>query len=289
MCLDCLEAAKYFTTMDLQSGYWQLEVDPVDHHKTAFTTKYGLFEYAKLPMGLCNAPSTFQCCMELIICGLQWKTVLIYLDDIIIFSPTKEDHLTQLAKVLRLLQSAGLKLKSSKCDLLKKEVVFLGHVVNGCSVSPNPKQISAVKDWKEPSTVRHVQQLLGFCNYYHQFIYHFSNIAAPLHQLTQKDSDFEWSPECQIEFDGLKTALCEAPILAYPKFSGMFVVDTDASNVGIGGVLSQIQDGVERVICFASKKLNKPQWRYHVTSRELLAVVVFPKNSSITYLDSSSF
>ena len=275
MCLDCLGAAKYFTTMDLQSGYWQLEVDPVDRHKTAFTTKYGLFEYAKLPMGLCNAPSTFQRCMELILRGLQWKTVLIYLDDIIIFSPTIEDHLTQLAEVLRLLQSAGLKLKPSKCDLLKKEVVFLGHVVNGCGVSPNPKLISAVKDWKEPSTVRQVQQFLGLCNYYRRFIYQFSNIAAPLSQLTQKDSDFEWSPECQIAFDGLKAALCDAPILAYPKSSGMFVVDTDASNVGIGGVLSQIQDGEERVICFASKKLNKSQRRYCVTRRELLAVVVF--------------
>ena len=275
MCLDCLGSAKYFTTMDLQSGYWQLEVDPADRHKTAFTTKYGLFEYSKLPMGLCNAPSTFQRCMELILRGLQWKTVLIYLDDIIVFSPSIEEHLNQLADVFQLLSSAGLKLKPSKCNLLKQEVLFLGHIVSGSGVQPNPQLISTVKEWKVPVTVRQIQQFLGLCNYYRRFIYQFSDAASPLTRLTQKDTEFEWNAECQVAFDGLKAALCDAPILAYPRSNGLFILDTDASDVGIGGILSQIQDGEERVICFASKKLNKSQTRYCVTRRELLAVVVF--------------
>ena len=275
MCLDCLGSAKYFTTMDLQSGYWQLEVDPADRHKTAFTTKYGLFEYSKLPMGLCNAPSTFQRCMELILRGLQWKTVLIYLDDIIVFSPSIEEHLNQLADVFQLLSSAGLKLKPSKCNLLKQEVLFLGHIVSGSGVQPNPQLISTVKEWKVPVTVCQIQQFLGLCNYYRRFIYQFSDVASPLTRLTQKDTEFEWNAECQVAFDGLKAALCDAPILAYPRSNGLFILDRDASDVGIGGILSQIQDGEERVICFASKKLNKSQTRYCVTRRELLAVVVF--------------
>jgi hypothetical protein len=147
--------------MDLQSGYWQLEVDPAHHQKTAFTTKYGLFEYTKLPMGLCNAPSTFQRCMEMILRGLQWKTVLIYLDDIIIFSPTIDEHLDQISQVFSLLLSAGLKLKPAKCDMLKKKVLFLGHIAGANGLLPNSTLISSVHGWKEPTTVRQVQQFLG--------------------------------------------------------------------------------------------------------------------------------
>ena len=275
MCLDSLATAKYFSTMDLQSGYWQLEVHPDDRHKTAFTTKYGLFEYAKLPMGLCNAPSTFQRCMELIFRGLQWRTILIYLDDIIVFSSTLDEHLLRMEEVLRLLQSAGLKLKPAKCDFFKEQVLFLGHMVSAGGILPNPKLISAVKEWKEPSGVRQIQQFLGLCNYYRRFIYKFSEVAAPLTKLTEKNVDFIWTPECQVAFSELKDALCNAPILSYPQFGSTYILDTDASDVGIGGVLNQLQDGEEKVICFTSKKLSKAQRCYCVTRRELLAAVVF--------------
>ena len=275
MCLDALGSACLFSTMDLQSGYWQLEVDEADRHKTAIITKYGLFEYAKLPMGLCNSPSSFQRCMELILRGLQWKTVLIYLDDIIVFSSSLDEHLVKLREVFQLLQSSGLKLKPAKCDLLKKEVLFLGHIVGVNGIRPNPKLIDAVKKWVEPTTVKQVQQFLGLCNYYRRFVYQFSEIASPLTKLTEKKADFHWDQECQVAFDGLKEALCEAPVLAYPRSSGLFIVDTDASNTGVGGVLSQLQDDEEKVIWYASKKLSRAQRQYCVTRRELLAAVIF--------------
>ena len=179
MVLDCLSSARLFSTVDLQSGYWQLEMHPKDRHKTAFITKYGLFEYSKLPFGLCNAPGTFQRCMELIFRGLQWKTVLIYLDDIIVFSSRFDEHMQRLGEVLNHLQKAGLKLKPSKCALLKKQVLYLGHVVSPEGLSPNPELVQAVRAWETPKCVRHVQQFLGLCNYYRRFIKDFSEIASP--------------------------------------------------------------------------------------------------------------
>ena len=164
-----------------------------------------------------------------------------------------------------------------KCDLLKKEVLFLGHIVGVNGIRPNPKLIDAVKKWVEPTTVKQVQQFLGLCNYYRRFVYQqiFSEIASPLTKLTEKKADFHWDQECQVAFDGLKEALCEAPVLAYPRSSGLFNVDTDASNTGVGGVLSQLQDDEEKVIWYASKKLSRAQRQYCVTRRELLAAVIF--------------
>ena len=147
MVLDCLSTARLFSTLDLQSGYWQLEMDPKDRSKMAFITKYGFYEYSKLPFGLCNAPSTFQRCMELVFLGLKWKTILIYLDDIIIFTSDFQEHLSHLEEVLEHLREAGLKLKPSKCDLLKKEVLFLGHVVSSAGIQPNPELIETVEKW----------------------------------------------------------------------------------------------------------------------------------------------
>ena len=275
MVLDCLSSARLFSTVDLQSGYWQLEMHPKDRHKTAFITKYGLFEYSKLPFGLCNAPGTFQRCMELIFQGLQWKTVLIYLDDIIVFSSRFDEHMQRLGEVQNHLQKAGLKLKPSKCALLKKQVLYLGHVVSPEGLSPNPELVQAVRAWETPKCVRHVQQFLGLCNYYRRFIKDFSEIASPISQLTRKDKQFEWTEECKAAFQNLKDILCTSPVLAYPKEGSPYVLDTDASDVGIGAVLSQEQDGEERVIAYASKKLDRQQQRYCVTRRELLAVVTF--------------
>ena len=275
MCLDCLGGARWFSMLDLQSGYWQLTLDQKDQHKTAFITKYGLYEYTKLPFGLCNAPSTFQRCMELVLRGLQWQTLLIYLDDIIIHSMTIEEHFQRLEEVLKRLSEAGLKLKPSKCQLLKPEVLFLGHVVGRDGIRPNPQLVEAVQKWKVPENVKECQQFMGLCNYYRRFIYKFSDIASPITQLTKKNIDFHWSTECQQAFDKLKIVLCSTPILGYPQKEGIFIVDTDASNIGIGAVLSQVQMGEERVLCYASKKLDKSQQRYCVTRRELLAVVTF--------------
>ena len=176
ICLDCLAEASVFSVMDLQSGYWQLKVAPEDRHKTAFITKYGLFEYTKMPFGLCNAPSTFQRCMELIFRGMQWKTLLIYLDDIILYSSNLDDHFEKLDEVLSRLKRAGLKLKPSKCEFIKDEVVYLGHVVCRNGIKPNPKIIDSVENWKVPSSVKDVQKFLGLCNYYRSYVTRFSEV-----------------------------------------------------------------------------------------------------------------
>ena len=275
MCFDSLGGVRYFTTLDLQSGYWQIGVDESDVHKTAFITKYGLFECIKMPFGLCSAPSTFQRCMELVFRGLQWRTLLIYLDDIIILGRTMEENLDRLDEALGRLEEANLKLKPSKCRLLQREVLFLGHIVSADGVCPNPKLVESIHAWEPPKDRRGVQQFLGLCNYYRRFVPDFSGVAKPLTDLTSKATEFQWSEAAHQAFERLKVALSSAPLLSFPLPSGDYVLDTDASDVGVGAVLSQVQDGVERVIAFSSKKLNKQQRRYCVTRRELLAVVTF--------------
>ena len=161
MCLDCLASAKVFSTIDLQSAYMQLEVAEEDRHKTAFITKYGLFEYLVMPFGLCNAPSTFQRCVELIFRGIQWKYLLVYLDDIIVIASNFDEHLDRLEEVFKRLLEAGLKMKPSKCELIKTEVLFLGHVVSPEGIKPNPKTVEAIKSWKVPSNVKEIQSFLG--------------------------------------------------------------------------------------------------------------------------------
>ena len=220
MSIDCLGSAQFFSTLDLQAGYWQLMLEETSRPKTAFITKYGLYEYTKLPFGLCNAPSTFQRCMELIFRGLQWSELLIYLDDIIIFSKDIEEHLVRLDEVLGRLEKAGLKLKPSKCDLLKSEVLFLGHVVSKEGIQPNPKLIEDIINWHVPKNVKEIQQFLGLCNYYRRFINQFSDIASPLTHLTKKGVDFVWDDRCLRSFEKLKQALCEAPVLSYPMNDG---------------------------------------------------------------------
>ena len=288
MCLDHLSGARYFSTLDLQSGYWQIEMAEKDIPKTAFITKYGLFEYTKMPFGLCSAPSTFQLCMELVFRGLQWKTLLIYLDDLIIIGKTMSENLMHLDEVLHRLEQAGLKLKPSKCQILQSEVVFLGHVVSQLGIHPNPMLVESVKLWRAPNSRRGVQQFLGLVNYYRCFIPSFIDIAAPLTELTRKDGVFSWSGTAETAFQKLKEALLSAPILVFPRDEGDFVLDTDASAIGIGAVMQQVQDGEEKVVANGSKKLNKQQRRYCVTRRELLAIVVFLKEFR-NYLQGKSF
>ena len=275
MCLDSLGGARFFTTLDLQSGYWQIGMAESDIPKTAFITKYGLYEYTKMPFGLCSAPGTFQRCMELVFRGLQWQTILIYLDDLIILGGTKEENLDHLDVALGRLEAAGLKLKPSKCHILQPEVLFLGHVVSEQGMRPNPQLIDCVRNWKPPTSRREVQQFLGLANYYRRFVPKFSDLAVPLTELTRKDQDFKWGEEAQGAFQSLTQALCSAPILSFPRETGDFVLDTDASATGVGAVLQQIQDGEEKVLAYGSKKLNRQQRNYCVTRRELLAIVVF--------------
>ena len=277
--LDALGGARYFVALDLAAGYWQILMDAAARDKSAFSTASGLYAWNVLPFGLCNAPATFERLMENVLSGLRWETLLVYLDDVIVFGRTIQQTVDRLEVVLERFRGAGLKLKPSKCHLFKKEVKYLGHVVSEKGIHTDPEKISAVQDWPAPRTPTQVRSFLGLASYYRRFIKGFADIAAPLHRLTEtKGGDkFEWVEECAQAFATLKEALISAPILGYPRAVGQFVLDTDASNFAIGGVLSQEQDGVERVIAYGSKALSKPERNYCVTRRELLAVVVFLK------------
>ena len=277
--LDTLTGSRWFSTLDLRSGYWQVEVTPEHRSKTAFSTQEGLFEFNVMPFGLCNAPATFQRLMDSVLAGLQWSACLVYIDDIIIMGKSFDDHMSNLRTVFERLRQAGLKLHPGKCQFLQQKVYFLGHVVSADGLSPDPNKISKVKEWPTPRTVQEVQQFLGLANYYRRFIHNFAIIAKPLHQLTEKHTKFQWSNDCQNAFTALKTHLTSAPILALPDWSRPFVLDTDASDTGIGAVLSQFhQDGSEHVIAYASRTLNKAERNYCVTRKELLAVVTFMKH-----------
>ena len=277
-CLDSLAGAKYFSTVDMASGYWQIKVKDKDQEKTAFVTKSGLYEFIVMPFGLVGAPSTFERCMEKILRHLQWQTCLVYLDDIIVFSKDFTEHLHRLEQVLQRIQEAGLKLKPSKCHLFQKQVSFLGHVVSEAGIATDPKKVEAVVSWPPPINVSQVRSYLGFCSYYRRFIQNFSVIANPLSQLTRKDVPFIWSEDCQRAFEELKSRLVTSPIMAYPLDSGQYLLDTDASDVAIGAVLSQTQNGELKVIAYASRTLNKAERKYCVTRKELLAIVNFTQH-----------
>ena len=275
--LDQLAGAKWFSCLDLSAGYWQVEVDPDDRQKTAFITRRGLYEFNVMPFGLCNAPATFERLMELVLSGLHWQICLIYLDDIIIFGKTFAEMIQNLDTVLARFAQAGLKLKSQKCQLFKREVDFLGHVINEHGIHTNPQKIECVKTWPTPKNITELRSFLGLCSYYRRFIANYSHVAKPLTRLTEKDQRFNWTSECSEAFDKLKHMLVTAPILAHPDFTKPFILDTDASNHAIGAVLSQKTGNEERVIAYASRTLSKSERKYCVTRKELLALVYFVK------------
>ena len=277
--LDTLSGAHWFTTLDLISGYWQVEVEPADREKTAFCTPEGLFEFKVMPFGLCNAPATFQRLMNSALSGLHGNSCLVYLDDVIIMGNTFLDHLNNLQHVFHRIRAAGLKLQPNKCALCQKEVSFLGYIISQAGISTDLRKTERVISWPLPTSKHEVQQFLGLANYYRRFIKNFAKIAKPLHKLTEKSAPFLWTAECQLAFDNLKQSLTSAPVLAHPDYNKPFILDTDASQTGIGAVLSQVQDdGCERVIAYASKTLSRQERHYCVTRLELLAVVTFVHN-----------
>lgn len=275
--LDQLAGSQWFSCIDLSSGYWQVEVDPEDRPKTTFVTRRGLFEFNVMPFGLCNAPATFKRLIELVLSGLHWQICLIYLDDIIIFGKTFAEMIRNLDLVLERFTQAGLKLKPRKCQLFKKEVEFLGHIINQHGVHTDPKKIECVKNWPLPQNIKDVRSFLGFCSYYRRFIANYSHVAKPLTKLTEKNQKFNWTTECSAAFERLKHLLITAPILAHPDFRKPFILDTDASNHAIGAVLSQKIGDKEKVIAYASRTLSKSERKYCVTRKELLALVFYCK------------
>ena len=272
--LDALHGAKWFSTLDLKSGYWPVPIAEQDKEKTAFRISSGqLFEFNQVPFGLCNAPATFSHLMDRVLAGLHWETCLFYLDDIIVFSSTWEKHLARLREVFERLRHAKLKLGASKCTFAAKEVSYLGHRVTEEGLLPDPSLLAAIRDIPPPKTATEVRSFLGLAGYYRRYVKGFAAIAAPLHALTRKDAFFHWSEDCQAAFDQLKARLTTSPITAFPDFSQAFRLYTDASTAGLGAILAQVREGKERIICCASRALNKAEKSYPATKLECLAIV----------------
>ena len=274
--LDKLGHATIFTTLDLQSGYWQIEVEEMDKPKTAFSTGNDLWEFNKLPFGLTGAPATFQRCMNFML--MDTTHAMVYIDDIIIFSTTFSEHLDDLREVLERLWRAGLKVKPSKCEFAKKKVKFLGHIVSADGIQPDPTNTDKVKNFKPPKTVKEIQQFLGLASYYRRFIKNFAHIAAPLSELTRRDKDFIWTERQQKAFEELKERLLNPPILRYPDMKKGFLLMTDASGFAIGAVLGQKDDKEkDHVIAYASRSLKSHEKNYSTIEREALAIVFATK------------
>jgi len=271
--LDRLKGAKIFSKLDLRSGYNQVRINEGDIPKTAFSTRYGLFEFCVLPFGLTNAPATFMRLMNTIFVGELDRFVQVFLDDILIFSETIEQHVAHLRKVLTTLRQQQLFAKMSKCEFGLPAVTYLGHIVSSEGISTDPSKVAAVKDWPTPKDVHEVRQFLGLAGYYQRFILNFAGIAAPLTDLTKDDTPWTWSESQSSAFSTLKRALASAPVLMVPDPHKDFVVETDASGFAIGAIVSQEDDkGRLRVVSYASRKMTGPESRYAVHTKELLAI-----------------
>ena len=300
--LESLGKAKIFSTLDLASAYNQIEVDEKDRHKTAFTTPFGLFEQIRMPFGIANAPSTFQRLMTNIFRNEILDFLIVYLDDIIIYSETMEEHLENLDLVFTKLKQHGLKLKASKCSLFKKEIKYLGHVLSADGLATDPEKTVVVKNWVRPHHLKELRRFLGFSSYYRRFIPNFSNIAAPLHALVGILSrqnkgkkmvigDY-WKEEHERAFNSLKEKLTTTPILAYPDFTQPFILETDASINGFGAVLSQKQGNQLRVIAYASRGLRENERKsdnFGSMKLELMALVWAISDKFREYLQMGSF
>ena len=275
-CVDMLAGNKWFSKLDANSAYWQVRLKPEDCKKTAFTTKYGLYEFIRMGFGLCNAPATFARIMNLVLRGMTWKEVLSFLDDILALGKSFSDHLNTLREVFKRFRQYQLKLKPKKCILFQIKVEFLGRGVGPDGLEMSLNDIQTVKDWPEPQNSKEVERFLGLVNYHRSFIENYAEKARPLYQITSKNK-FKWDNEEQKAYCELKEALVSPPILGLPNSRDPFILDTDASDFAIGGVLNQIQDGKERVISYGSFSLSSEQKKYCTTRKELLAVVRFTR------------
>ncbi|GJP38824.1 hypothetical protein CLOM_g23232 [Closterium sp. NIES-68] len=271
--LDQLRGAKFFSKIDLRGSYHQIRVNEADCYKTAFGTRYGSYEYTVMPFGLTNAPSTFQLTMNEVFRPLLDKCVIVYLDDILIYSTTREQHLKDLEAVFSLLQQHRLITKGSKCEFLKQELEFLGHVISIDGVKIDPKKIATIQDWKPPANLRELQSFLGFVNYVRQFIPNMAGVTSPLTDLLKKDKFYEWGGEQQAAFDQLKLFLTTPPVLRIADPHRPFELITDASDLAVGAVLLQDFGEGLQPIAYESRKLNPAERNYPVHDKELLAIV----------------
>ncbi|GKC57423.1 reverse transcriptase domain-containing protein [Tanacetum coccineum] len=266
---DQLQGSSVYSKIDLRSGYHQLRVRGEDIPKTAFRTRYGHYEFQVMPFGLTNAPAVFMDLMNRVCKPYLDKFVIVFIDDILIYSRNKEEHANHLRIILELLKKEKLYAKFSKCDFWISIVQFLGHLIDSQGLHVDPAKIEAVKNWTSPTTPTEIRQFLGLAGYYQRFIKDFSKIAKSLTELTQKNKKYIWGEDQETAFQLLKQKLCEAPILALPEGNDDFVVYCDASHQGLGAVLMQR----EKVIAYASRQLKPNEENYTTHDLELGAVV----------------
>ena len=267
--IDQLRGAKLFSAIDLMQGYYQIRIRQEDCEKTAFKTPIGLFEFKVLPFGLSNAPAIFQSMMNKIFAKQIGKSVLVYLDDIMVFSRSAEEHLKHLREVLDILREKQFVCRLHKCQFNLTEVKYLGHIVSHEGVRPNPAKSVKVNEWPTPTNVHEIRQFLGLANYFGKYMQGYSKMVTPLTSQTGAHKKFEWTQECQEAFEKVKYCLTHAPLLQMPNFDKPFEVVADASNTALGAVL--LQDG--HPIAFESKKFNAAELNYSTTEQELLASV----------------
>ncbi len=273
--IDRLGGANYISKVDLTRGYWQVPLTEVSKEKTAFTTPFGLYHFNTMPFGLHGAPATFQRLMDQILRGTQ-DYAAAFMDDVVIYSRTWEMHPQHLREVLSRLREAGLTARPSKCRIAMREVNYLGHVVGGGKVKPDDTKVQAVREFPRPVTKTQLRSFIGLTGYYRKFIPDYATIATVLTDRTKKSypNRLEWTEECEEAFTTLKTMLCSDLVLRSPDYSRPFLVQTDASQTGVGAVLGQVnEEGEEHPILYLSRKLLPREQSYGVTEKECLAVV----------------
>lgn len=270
--LDQLGNTKYFSVVDLATGFHQIPLCDMSKPLTAFSFS-GHYHYKRMPMGLKGAPATFQRLMNNVLTGLQGVKCFVYLDDIVIYGNSLSDHNSKLIEIFSRLREHNLKLQPGKCEFLRKEITYLGHKISENGIMPDPSKISSVTNFPQPTNQKQVKSFLGLASYYRRFIENFSHIAQPLNNLLKKDAEFKWTALCDQSFSELKHKLTNPPILQFPDFSSDFILTTDASQYAIGAVLSQGIIGKDLPVAYASRSLNKAETNYSTIERELLAIV----------------
>ena len=317
--LDCLGGNKYYSVLDMKSGYYQVEIEETHKERTAFTVgPLGFFEYNRMPFGLSNAPATYQRLMEDCLGDLHLNICLVYIDDLIVFSKSFEEHIRRLELVLHRLGECGLKLAPQKCEFFKRKVKYVGHVVSEQGIEADPEKVDKIKHWPTPTNPEQVRQFLGFAGYYRKFVKDFSKIAKPLSELMPRSAmkksrrprqvyqaEWKWGNEQDEAFKKLIACLSTPPVLGYPDYSKPFELHTDASMQGLGAVLYQEQEGILRVIAYASRGLSRSEKNYSAHKLEFLCLkwaisekfhdylygqdfVVMTDNNPLTYILTSA-
>lgn len=287
--LDKLRDAHFLTTLDIKSAYWQIPVAQQSRPLTAFTVpNRGLFQFKRMPFGLHSAPATWQRLIDAVLGVDLDNFIFVYLDDVIICTPTFEKHLEVLEKVLKRLLQAGLTLNRDKCIFCRSELRYLGYVVNGTGLSVDPEKVSAILNIPIPRNVSEIRRVVGLASWYRRFIPSFSTVVAPMTELTQKNRPFIWTERCDEALTTIKQHLISAPILTCPDFNRPFFVETDASDYGLGAILSQSYPEGDKVICYLSRSLTKSERKFSTTEKECLAVI-FAVEKLRPYLEGTKF